>query len=244
VMSYNVNPDNHALSDHLMLYDIAALQARFGANLTYRSGDDVYKGPNGNIQAIWDSGGVDTIDGSGYSIPLTIDLRDGHFSSLGKANNLAVAFGVIIENGIGGSAGDTIVGNAWNNVLHGDGGNDAIQGGGGNDILVGGAGKDRFVFNSTPSAKNNIDTITDLHVPGDAIVLENAVFTALKKAGTLTAVAFWKGTAAHDADDHVIYNPTSGALIYDSNGNAVGGAVQFAKLAAGLALTHADFLII
>ena len=48
-----------------MLYDIAALQARFGANMTTRTGNDVYNGPNGNIQAIWDAGGVDTISGSG-----------------------------------------------------------------------------------------------------------------------------------------------------------------------------------
>ena len=75
------------------------------------------------------------------------------------------------------------------------------------------------------------------------IVLENAVFTALAAVGTLAASAFFAGAAAHDADDRVIYNPGNGALIYDANGSASGGAVQFAKLAAGLTVDAADFLV-
>jgi hypothetical protein len=243
VMSYYANPGNGARSDHLMLYDIAALQARFGANLSYRTGNDVYTGPQGNIQAIWDAGGSDTIDGSKYTTALKIDLRDGFFSSLGKTDNLAIAYGVIIENGKGGAAADSIVGNQWNNVLSGGAGNDTISGGAGNDTLAGGAGNDRFVFNAALSATSNVDTLTDFYVPGDTIMLENAVFAALKTVGTLAVAAFYKGTAAHDADDHIIYNSGTGALYYDSNGNASGGAMQFAKLAAGLALSNADFLI-
>ncbi len=45
VMSYTPNPDGGGLASHLMLYDIAALQARFGANLHYRTGNDVYTRP-------------------------------------------------------------------------------------------------------------------------------------------------------------------------------------------------------
>ena len=50
--------------------------------------------------------------------------------------------------------------------------------------------------------------------------------------------------AAHDADDRIVYNAATGALIYDSNGLATGGAVQFATLAKNLALTNADFVVI
>ena len=46
------------------------------------------------------------------------------------------------------------------------------------------------------------------------------------------------------ADDHIIYNSATGALIYDTNGNLAGGATQFATLATGLALTAQDFEII
>ena len=60
--------------------------------------------------------------------------------------------------------------------------------------------------------------------------------------GVLNADAFHVGTAAADAEDRIIYNSTTGGLFYNSNGNAAGGSTQFAKLAAGLALTNADFV--
>ena len=131
VMSYAADPDNGARNPHLGIYDIAALQARFGANLDYRTGNDTYTGPNGLMQAIWDAGGNDTISGSGRTTAVAINLNDGTFSSLGAKDNLAIAFGVIIENAVGGSAGDTLTGNQWGNSLTGGAGNDTLIGGGG-----------------------------------------------------------------------------------------------------------------
>ena len=86
--------------------------------------------------------------------------------------------------------------------------------------------------------------MTDFNVPLDTIWLENAVFTKIVGTGRMTTGQFFKGTAAHDADDRIVYNSATGALIYDSNGSAAGGAVQFATLAKGLALTNADFVIV
>ena len=48
-------------------------------------------------------------------------------------------------------------------------------------------------------------------------------------------------TAAADADDRIIYDPTTGALYYDPDGNGGGAAVQFATLAPGLALENDNF---
>jgi hypothetical protein len=62
-------------------------------------------------------------------------------------------------------------------------------------------------------------------------------------ARALTAAEFRISAAAADADDRIIYNSTTGAVIYDSNGNVAGGATQFATLPAGLALTVLDFLV-
>ena len=56
------------------------------------------------------------------------------------------------------------------------------------------------------------------------------MFAALTATGTLPAAAFTLGTAAHDANDRIIYNQVTGALIYDANGSAAGGAAQFATL--------------
>ncbi|NRP75406.1 Alginate lyase 7 [Ensifer psoraleae] len=128
-------------------------------------------------------------------------------------------------------------------MLNGGAGNDLVNGGAGKDTLSGGIGNDTFFFNTALNATTNIDRITDFSVPADTIRLENAVFTVLGTVGTLAAAAFHLGSAAHDADDRIVYNPSTGGLVYDSNGNAAGGAVQFATLSTGLSLTHADFLV-
>ena len=119
-----------------------------------------------------------------------------------------------------------------------------INGGAGNDVLTGGAGNDTFFFNTALNASNNVDTITDFFIPGDTIQLENTEVFSKLAAGTLIDAAFYRGAAAHDASDRIIYNPTTGALLYDSNGSAGGGAVKFATLAKSLALTHLDFFVV
>ena len=107
-----------------------------------------------------------------------------------------------------------------------------------------GTGYDTFLFNTALSAANNVDRITDFYAASDTIQLENAVFTSLTSTGTLASGAFYVGAAAHDGTDRIIYNPATGALIYDSNGNAAGGATQFATLGTGLSLTRADFVVV
>ena len=93
------------------------------------------------------------------------------------------------------------------------------------------------------NAATNVDTITDFVVADDTVRLENSIFSGLA-VGVLNADAFHIGGAAADAEDRIIYNATTGALIFDVNGSAAGGATQFAKLATGLALTNADFVVV
>lgn len=149
-----------------LLDDIAAAQLAYGANMTTRTGDTVY-GFNSNagrdwfsatsastrlVFAVWDAGGTDTLDFSGYRVAQTIDLRQGYFSSVGGlTGNVAIAMGAIIENAIGGSAADTINGNAAANRITGGQGGDVIDGGLGSDTAVF-AGK---VSSYTLSAQSN-----------------------------------------------------------------------------------------
>ena len=145
----------------------------------------------------------------------------------------------------GGSGNDTLTGGSENDSLDGGAGNDILYGGLGLDFMTGGINGDAFVFNTALNATTNVDTITDMVHGVDRIHLENLIFTALGANGTtLTAAEFWIGAAAHDADDNIIYNSSTGALTYDSNGNAAGGATRIATLSTGLALTNADFWII
>ncbi|MGH6771505.1 MAG: M10 family metallopeptidase C-terminal domain-containing protein [Xanthobacteraceae bacterium] len=470
VMSYNLNPDTGLRTDHLMLYDIAALQYRFGANTSTHKGNDTYTEPSDPTEVIWDAAGTDRINAAAQSDPVAINLRDGTFSSVGARNNLAIAYGVVIEHAIGGSGNDRLYGNSGNNslqgragndrlsgssgndalkggagrdfldgsagidtadyrdksvavsltlkgssnavakvdgatedtvrnvenvyggsgadtltgdslanfirggggkdklhggtgidtadyadksgtvqvtlnggtnvavringtiedtirsfenvnggsrndkltgdirinVINGNAGNDTINGGGGNDRLFGGSGhdtvnggasndsikggtgvdklygstgndklygetgidrlyggsgddflvggrdrdtlagesgRDTFLFDAALSSIN-IDTIVGYSVASDTIRLENAIFKTLIPTGTLAANLFFAGAAANDADDRIVYNPSTGALFYDFNGNGAGGAIQFAKLSGALALTNLDFIVV
>lgn len=151
-------------------------------------------------------------------------------------------------NGTGNGLVNVIAGNVANNQLSGLAGNDILSGGGGNDILMGGAGANILtggpgndVFRFTTFGNNGL--ITDYNVANDTVQLENGVFTALA-AGTLPATQFRIGAQAVDGNDRVMYNKTTGALIYDANGNGAGAAVQIGVLDPGLGLTNADIVVI
>ncbi len=242
VMSYfdesNTTSSYNSYPDTLMLYDILAVQQLYGANMSTRSGNTVYgfntnAGSiydfNGNTTpafSIWDGGGVDTINASGYSQNQVIDLHDGTFSSIGGlTGNVSIAFNATIENAIGGSGADSISGNAVSNAL------------------TGGAGADNFYFKDPLSAALNVDWITDFSVTDDTIWLDPTVFRALSPGGPLSADAFRSGASSFDASDRILYDSSSGALFYDSDGSGSASAVQFANLSSGLALTNADFRV-
>ncbi len=145
-----------------LLHDIAAIQSIYGADTTTRTGDTVY-GFNANagrdafdfninnspVIAIWDAGGTDTLDFSGYTAyyaTATIDLNEGAFSDTpNMTNNIAIAYGAEIENAVGGAWHDNIIGNALDNTLDGGNGDDTLWGNGGTDSLIGGAGNDTLL---------------------------------------------------------------------------------------------------
>ena len=141
------------------LADIVAVQNLYGANTTFNSGDNVY-GHNataGSLYSfanyatapaftIYDTGGADTLDASGYTANQIINLNAEAFSSIGGINNnITIARGVVIEGAIGGNGADSLLGNAGDNMLIGNPGVDTLDGGAGNDSLDGGAGDDRLI---------------------------------------------------------------------------------------------------
>ena len=119
-----------------------------------------------------------------------------------------------------------------------------VAGGAGNDQLYGFGGADSFLFNTALSATTNVDRIVDFNVAADTIRLENAVFTRLAAAGVLSADLFWVvGTprGANPANDYIVHDRAAGTLSYDVDGSGAAAAVLFARVAAGLVLTNADF---
>ncbi len=187
--------------------------------------------------------GTDTVLVTTIDNPGTVSSVETYTLATNIENGSIV--GALAFNLTGNASANSLAGNNAANRISGLDGSDTINGRGGNDVLSGGAGNDFFVFNNVPNVASNRDTITDFNVAADTVRLENSVFTALGAAtGTLAADKFFVGAAAQDAEDRIVYNSATGALIYDSNGNAAGGVVQFASLTKGLALTNADFVVI
>ena len=150
-----------------MMVDILAIQTLYGAstrsagNTTWGANNTVpgslgllmlnmasgtpnalYAG-NDVAMTIHDSGGTDTLDVSAWTNDQRVDLNEESFSDIaGLFGNLGIARGTVIENAIGGTGNDSLLGNAANNDLRGEGGNDVLEGNAGNDTLYGGLGAD------------------------------------------------------------------------------------------------------
>ena len=146
-----------------MALDVYALQSIYGINTTFNSNDNIYSLPQTNTvntgwSCLWDTGGVDTISAGATKKSCSIDLREapittgqlddelsivfgenagGYVSSLsGILGGYTIAKGAIIENAIGGSGSDMLIGNAADNVLDGKAGRDFMFGGIGNDTFI------------------------------------------------------------------------------------------------------------
>jgi hypothetical protein len=192
-----------------MVADIRAMATLYGLSTTTRTGDTTYGFGNNSGRAIYtasvgavltgytvvDSGGIDTLNYSGFASNQWLDLNSEAFSNVGGGiGNVSIGFGTVIENAIGGSGDDFLFGNVADNMLTGGSGNDTISGNGGADVLIGGLGVDILTggiggdaFQGT-TADLSGDTIADFQ-SGDRIVFTNASlasFTFNLSGSTLT----------------------------------------------------------
>ena len=247
-----------------LAHDIAALQHIYGANMTTRTGDTVY-GFNSNagrpaydftqntspVVAIWDGGGRDTLDFSGWSSASRIDLEPGASSDGGgQTANVQIAFGALIENAVGGGWDDTIRGNGANNALQGGGGNDSLNGLFGTDRAEGGTGADIFVFSSindsadylrrSDGKKWTADTLGDFTSGTDKIDL-SAIDA---NSGTAADEAFaFIGTSAFTSQAGQLRFETRDGFVHiygDVNGD---GAADLHIVASGTQLLAGDFVL-
>ena len=180
-----------------MLNDVMAIQRIYGASTTTRLDDTVYGfsstvgGTTGRIYdftvnrtpilTLFDSGGTDTLDLSGWNTASRVNLKAGEFSSANDmTNNIAIAYDTVIENARTGGGNDVLNGNSAANRLEAGAGNDELNGFEGDDLLLGGAGND----------------IIDGGDGTDTAVFEGnfASYTVSLGAGTITLVGAVSGT--------------------------------------------------
>ena len=180
-----------------MMADIVAMADMYGLSTTTRTGNTTY-GFNstagsaiynasvnpGVAYCIFDSGGTDTLDYSGFATNQVINLNPETFSSVGPGvGNVSIARGVIIENAIGGSGNDTIYGNSAANILTGNAGNDVLDGGAGADTMIGGLGDDKYYI-ADPG-----DVVVEAANQGDDTVFVLGTYTLAQGASIETLVA-------------------------------------------------------
>ncbi len=140
-----------------MALDVAAIQRIYGANTSYRTGNDFYNMPVANQSGtgwacIWDAGGSDAIVAGATNASCTIDLRaapltgpnaGGYVSSVvGIYGGFTIAAGAIVETAYGNNGADRLIGNQFANTLYGGANNDVLSAFQGNDFLFGEAGND------------------------------------------------------------------------------------------------------
>jgi Ca2+-binding RTX toxin-like protein len=224
------------------------------------AGADRLEGAGGNDTYIVDQAGDVVVEGAGGGFDTVLTQASYTLAADAEVEVLTATQGTAafltgnaFANAITGHAGaDQLKGLAGDDVLTGGSGHDRLSGGLGRDVLTGDTGKDVFVFDTAVAKKKNanIDTIKSFSVKDDGIWLDNAIFTALGRKGSLTKPAklkkdaFYQGSKAHDGDDRIVYNKKTGALSYDADGSGSKAAIKIATLTKNLKLTEKDFFVI
>ena len=231
--------------------DILAVQMQYGAATETRTGSTVY-GFNATAGAIfnfagyasapaltiYDNGGNDTVDCSGYSANQVIDLRAGSYSSVGGlVNNIGIALDAVIENAVGGAGSDVITGSGANGAwLHGLDGNDTIMAYAGNMQLgYGDGGHDQLFFIGNQNQLYGGDGSDWLGVNGNANALIGVDGNEWMGASGIgnTVVGGEGGDTLFSVGGNVLYGETGDDWIGCSgNGNVLDGAQGNDYLAA------------
>ncbi|MCB1500718.1 MAG: hypothetical protein KDK07_13170 [Bauldia sp.] len=155
----------------------------------------------------------------------------------------------------GGGGGDALFGEEGNDIIKGQGGDDRLHGGDGKDVIKGGGGDDDILggyYNGADTltgnggndtfsfyiGKGSVDRITDFQHGHDKIVI---FLDGLVDVFDVAKDQFHVGSKAHDGDDRVIYDDTTGSIFYDADGKGGEGQIKVVKVDPHLHLSHNDF---
>jgi serralysin len=164
----NLNPGSFSSIGDVTMTQQELGQALHDAYLA-ATGVDLYKLPQFPNATALGALSLSWLNQAKLDIAEAIEADTG-VAGIGAVNydTFGIAYNTIIENAIGGSGRDLLVGNDVANRLEGRAGNDVLQGGAGDDTLVGGAGADTFRYLATDTGA---DTITDFETGVDDIDL-------------------------------------------------------------------------
>ena len=203
----------------------------------FAKGGDATGDTFSSIENLIGSDHVDSLEGDNGSNELRGSLGDDTLSGLGGTDYL-----------YGDLHNDKLYGGDGNDQLFGGPGNDVLSGGAGNDTLTGGdplgGTQDKFLFDTPLDAATNVDTITDFNSPDDIFWLDSTIFTTLTSGNVISPDQFCIYDGTLDGDDRIVYDQTSGAIMYDPDGSGIAGAIQFAQVTPGQAITYDDFLVL
>ncbi len=221
-MQFWKTPLDNKYASAPMMDDISTLQKRYGKNNETRSGDTTY-GFNSTadrdmfklntehdfpVFSVWDAGGEDTFDFSGYKDRQTINLTPGSFSNVGGGvGNVSIALGTVVEIAQGGQGDDIIIGNSADNELFGNDGNDTlyVEANSGYNQLWGGAGKNTFVIGAgDPSAQANVVELRDFVSGRDT--LDVSALNAASRQSPINIVSEFTGRGG---EVHMEYFPAA-----------------------------------
>ncbi|MCE9643114.1 MAG: M10 family metallopeptidase C-terminal domain-containing protein [Candidatus Andersenbacteria bacterium] len=153
--------------------------------------DDTFAfGTSGSLTGALDGAdGADTADYSARTSAVSLNMITKAFTSIaGAVTN--------IENAIGGSGADTIVGNSADNTLTGNAGNDimfgqdgadTINGGAGKDIIIGGKGADTIVADSSSTGDIMIADETSY---SNSSTVNTSALSAIRTEWALTSTSY------------------------------------------------------
>ncbi|RDI54871.1 hypothetical protein [Microvirga subterranea] len=238
-------------SDAGMPFGILSISGVDDARVTYSFVSSFEGGGNAGGRFTLERIGDQTFLKVGNGVKLDYEQMRGHdikiradIAGIGSVQTvLHVNVNNVLQEDLSGTNdADRIQGGIGNDRFRGMGGNDTLIGGAGNDELWGGDGNhsgndgsDVFVFNRFGTA--NSDIVRDFS-DGDRIQLVKfGAFEGLD-LGILSQEAFQVGTSALESDDRIIFDPTTGRILYDSDGSGGRAAFEVATLQVGAELSH------
>ncbi len=250
VMSYRLTQDD---PQTFMQYDVAALQAMYGADFVTNSGNSTYSWSATTGQAfvngvgqgapvknyifmtIWDGGGIDTYDLSNHSGGSVVDLSPGGYSKFSQAQLAHKSANAFVNGNVynafqynndSRSLIENALGGSGNDDISGNKANNVLIGNAGDDTLYGAGGDDRLMGGDGNDHLRGGAGADYLHGGAgtyDTVEYSDSTISVYVNLGTNVA---WGGTAQGDVIsgfENIIGSAADDVLYGSSGANVILG---------------------